>query len=521
MVENCDRCDTSFKSAKTLRHHRKASKKCLKYQTVLFTCKLCFYQTEGLRRIEEHIKECEVPDPLRDSNVEIARITKELAEERTKVKILFSIISSVSPIPLDDLISEQEGGIHLFGLTSESKIYLHQNISNQVVDVPPIVKVENKGEPTSGRQNKVIRKYRRIKKIITNPEPDKKQVTITIDKVDELKKKETSEHLCGHTISELKELCRAIMEQIKVSRLYGKFLTKLRSTRSKLLGPLTVEEYCKILDEHVEILSPIFQDKHKNPRRVKFNVSRSLTPIDARLLRYDGFTDTQMDADCREKLKRVLKYGRIFPKEFTPYVFNDLGRNFLNYGVAIFTLERLVRWYIINPYGFFNVVYVPLPKSTDSDPYSFYTLSSIKKGKRKWDMNCRLENLVLDLVSFLCPYMVKTFRELYYSLFSDNIYRPNYTSTSAFAAQDCEQLIQNIILISQPIRFSKLLRTLFIKECLHEPTELDIFNLQGDDMLQRKRFQEKEKVEMVDTIGQLFDGISDDDAVNFYKSRGC
>ena len=139
MAENCDKCDTSFKNAKTLRHHQRTSKKCIKYQTVLFTCKLCCYQTEGLRRIEEHIKECGVSkpkDPLRDLNSEMARLTKELTEERTRSKVLSSILSSVSSIPLGDLVSEQEGGIHLFGLTSESKIYLHQNISNQVVDVP-------------------------------------------------------------------------------------------------------------------------------------------------------------------------------------------------------------------------------------------------------------------------------------------------------------------------------------------------------------------------------------------------
>jgi hypothetical protein len=43
--------------------------------------------------------------------------------------------------------------------------------------------------------------------------------------------------------------------------------------------------------------------------------------------------------------------------------------------------------------------------------------------------------------------------------------------------------------------------------------------LYGDDALQRKRFQEKDDGDLVEIIKQIFDGISSEDAVDFYRSR--
>ena len=49
--------------------------------------------------------------------------------------------------------------------------------------------------------------------------------------------------------------------------------------------------------------------------------------------------------------------------------------------------------------------------------------------------------------------------------------------------------------------------------------ENDKFNLYGDDSLQRKRFHDKEDVDLVDIIKQLFDDISSEQAVDFYRIR--
>lgn len=94
-----------------------------------------------------------------------------------------------------------------------------------------------------------------------------------------------------------------------------------------------------------------------------------------------------------------------------------------------------------------------------------------------------------------------------------------YEETSGFAKEDCEQLAQNIVLVSQPKKFCNKLRELFIKGCTYTITSNDSFNLTGDDALQRKRYKEHEKAEMVGTVGQMFDDITDEQSVLFYKSR--
>ena len=92
-------------------------------------------------------------------------------------------------------------------------------------------------------------------------------------------------------------------------------------------------------------------------------------------------------------------------------------------------------------------------------------------------------------------------------------------SYRSFIAEDCEQLAQNIILVSQPRKLCDKLRKLLVENCTYKHTKQDHFSLVGDDVLQRKKFQTKEKIEMVDTVSQLFDDITDEQAVNFYKSR--
>ena len=515
----CSDCDSSFKDSRGLRQHQKKTRSCQKYKNILFVCQICQYQTQGLKNMDEHIKICvDIEPPLPtllkqvDPTMELTRLNHELEVEKTRVKILWSILGSVTNINLKDLVSEHENELHIFGLSSETTLYLHENTCNEVVSVGII-----EDETDVVKIEKSSNNYRRVKKIVVNPEPNKEDVCTVIDTVDKMKK--TFTHLEGDTITGIKEGCKEILSQIVSSRTYSKLLTKLKQLRSKLLGTLTIDEYKVVLNCHVTELTHIFTLKQQNERKIKTTISKSLTPIDTRLLQYHGFTNTQLDAECRDTLKNVFKYGIVSPKEFIPYTNATFMSGLSNYGVAVFPIEKLIKWCNINPYNFFNVIYVTLPKSSVEDPYSFYTLGSIKKGHRKWDMNCRLEDFSSDISSVLLPYMVSMFRDLYYHLFNDNVYRPDYLSTSTFAMEDCEQLAQNIVLVSQPKKFCNKLRALFIKGCTYNITSNDSFNLTGDDALQRKRYQEHEKEEMVGTVGQMFDDITDEQSVLFYKRR--
>jgi len=537
----CSDCNSSFKDANCLLQHQKKTRLCQKYKNILFTCQICQYQTRGLKTIDNHLKICTEDIPIVETPVVetpvvetpvvetpvvetpvvetpvvetpvvetpvVEHLAQELEKEKTRVKVLWALLSSVTNIDLSTLISSKDNDLHIFNLSTDSTLYLHENTNNNIVSVTEdetdLVKIEKSSS-----------NYRRVKKITVKPEPNKEEVTSVIDTVDKMK--ETFTHLDGNTVNGIKESCKEILKQLLTSRTYAKHLSKLKQLRSKLLCTLSIEEYKEVLEYHVIELTNIFTIKQQSERKIKTSVLKSLTPIDNRFLRYPGFTTTQLDAECRDTLKKVFKYGINFPKEFTPYS-NISG--LANYCVAVFPIEKLIKWCIINPYNFFNVIYIDLPKSSSDDPYSFYTLRSVNNGYRKWDMNCRLEDFSSDIESSLLPYMISMFRDLYYHLFNDNVYRADYSSTSGFAMEDCEQLAQNIILLSQPRRFCNKLRTLFMNNCTYSVTTKDSFNLTGDDSLQRKKYQEREKIEMVGTVRLLFDNITDEQSVQFYKSR--
>ena len=507
----CKNCSTSFSTSRYLTKHQANTKSCLKYREVFFCCERCgTFKTKGIRNIEIHLEKCtgEFTHSIK-CETELEKLKAELEIEKTRSTVYASILGSLYNINPENILENKKNDLYLFNITPETKIYLQDKLPEGMLQTQTN-KVETYKHST--------KKYRRITKLEGALEPTKQDVSQVINLIDK-KSKESLRQLDSVKAEGITRICNDYIAQLKNSRVYTKILKNLRLQRSKLLGTLQLDEYIAVVKSHTAHVEKIFKDKQQTAKKAKNNTLISLTPMEARLLRYQGYTDTQMDADCRERLKSLLKYGGDFPKEFEPFDLQKFTQKLTNYSVAVFPIDRLVRWALINPYGFWNVVYLPLPKSGPKDPYSFYVLRTTKKGKRYWNMDCRLEDFTTDLITSIQPYLISTFRNLYYSIFNDNNYRNNYMNLSTFASEDCEQLAHNIILLSQTRKFGKRLRTLLVTECMYKNTNNDSFSLTGDDSLQRKRFQEREKVEVVSTVRQLFDEITDEQAVEFYKCR--
>ena len=298
--------------------------------------------------------------------------------------------------------------------------------------------------------------------------------------------------------------------------MYTKLLHNLKKERGKLLKLTSIETYKDVLEEHIASVMKIFKEKQQTDKNIRRNTMTSLSPFDSRLVEYPGFTDTLLGIDCRERLKDAIKCNQNFTKKLSPYSFEKTTKPLTTYAVAVFPLDILLKWCLINPIGQSNIIYVHRPSQ---DPYSFYTLTSIKNGKKYWTMNCRLENLSNDIISSTRPYLIHTFRKLYYMVFKDNIYRANYNELSNFAGEDCEQLARNIIFASKPKNVCHKLREIIMASCVYKPTDNDIFSLLGDDPLQRKRFNLPEIVDIQGIVSSMFDEISVEDATNFYESR--
>ena len=68
-------------------------------------------------------------------------------------------------------------------------------------------------------------------------------------------------------------------------------------------------------------------------------------------------------------------------------------------------------------------------------------------------MDCRLEYFTNNFIAQILPYLITKFRQIYNDVFHDNCYRENYKMQSQILECDCEQLLQNIIFLTDTKKF--------------------------------------------------------------------
>ena len=263
----------------------------------------------------------------------------------------------------------------------------------------------------------------------------------------------------------------------------------------------------------------IFKEKNYTVKKITTIISKGLSALENRLISYGDYTNTHIEIDEIMKIGVVLDVYSKTEKEYTPYDAKNIYNLFYNYGTVLFPIKQNIERYFFIRYGFNNIIYLPLPKNTEHDPYSFYTLESVKDKKRCWKMDCRLEDLSSNIIANILPYIISMFRKIYKDVFNDNEFRKDFLKRSQITECECEQLLQNIQLLSHQQEFSKYLRKWVKTISTFTPSENDKFNICSDDSLQRKRFADKEDIDMLDVIKQLFDGISSEDAVDFIRTR--
>jgi hypothetical protein len=218
-----------------------------------------------------------------------------------------------------------------------------------------------------------------------------------------------------------------------------------------------------------------------------------------------------------QKLKKSLTIFNGSDPDYKPFIFDEFMRKFYNYGSILFTIKENLERNLFNTYGFNNVVYIPLKNSTLNDPWSFYTLESLSKEKRYWKMDCRLEDLSLNFFNNMKSYLVNIFRKIYSDIYHDNHYRKDYNNSN-ITELDCEQLLQNIYILLNPKDFCNFLRQLVVEKATYIPTENDKGDFLSDDRIQKKRFSDNnEKYDVFDLIRLLFDDISSEEAIDFYR----
>ena len=543
---------------------------------IIFVCKKCLFSNNTEQIVVNHNKNCDgilniCPEKITSlgENIKLLNKTTEnlsaqLVLERFKNKIYRSLIENNTSICISNILTEKEDGLHVWTGTGILPVHVHElSLEEQGVVVNSVVtkklspqKIMTEEETTLSP--KIVRKP--PPKISNNilqsklPEIESKIKDEAMDSTDDLSKsrkqsyRSIKTYLGGliqeepteqdkinkislvdskiHHILEgfedLKDVEKSFQDTfiaLKQSRIYTKILSDLARKRLSIFGRMSLASYQNLLSEQIRMMESIFREKNYTEKKSSTIISKGLTPLESRLISYGSYTQTHIEIDEIQKLEISLELEKYSPKEYVQYDSVVFVNSFHNYGLVLFSMKKNLERYLFNRYDFWNVVYLQLPKNNKDDPYSFYILERVTKEKRYWKMDCRLEDLSSNLISSILPIMIGMFRKLYKDVFGDNDFRNDFSSKCQITECDCEQLLQNIILISQPKIFYNLVREMVVSKATYIPTENDKFNLYGDDSLQRKRFHDKEDVDLVDIIKQLFDDITSVQAVDFYRSR--
>ena len=464
---------------------------------------------------------------LKQKDMTILNLQLLLKFELMKNKIYFNIIESQTNITLSDVIKESESQCDIYNYNNgKIPIIVHDFVNNKdivekytlqlskskkkikikQVDEPELILADCSDDDLE-KKNKV---YRTVKKYIKTSE---KELDIKLQNDVKRVDKEIEKIVYDNFDVSYKEITDKIEElfmHITNTRSYTSSLISIQSLRKKLLGKLKLIEYIDIISFHIKRLEAIFANKNYSTKKTINIISKSLTPLDMRFVYYTGYSNIPIDVDEIQKFSLALDILIEHKKQFLPFDKKLLYDNINNYGLSLFELQECIERCIVNRYGFHNIIYIPTSNPSKTDPYSFYTLTKVLE-KRLWKMECRLEDFVTDFLDNVLPYCIFLFKKIYKDVFSDNIYRKNYCSKSQITEFDCEQLLQNIILMSNPIKLCKVFQTIIINNCTITATESDKFNLYADDKFQQKKFLKGECCNgdnVNDIIKRLFDGIS-------------
>lgn len=482
-----------------------------------FTLKKMMTISEQIRKVEldrdDLQKKCtQLEKTIAEKNELINKLRTELRFDRFKIHILTQLFQTLKEegLYLDpaSIIEEKEGEVHVYNYEG----------GNIPVIVHDYLGEENRVYAITG--TKKPQTFRGVKSKQSAHEETPEELEEKVRKADEQLEEMEKEHL-DPSYKDTLTLIESCFEEISKNRVYKKAMETIRDNRSKLLSKVALDPYVKLLKGHIERLKGIFGAKKYESKKITESIEKTMTPLEQRLSQYGQYFNTSLSIDEQHKLKTALVIHADYPTRYIPFCLESIQQNFYNYGLAVFTLKETFKWVFVNPYGFHNLVYVPLEKSTADDPYSFYVLEKVDgTGKRFWKMECRLDDFSKILSSQLLVYTTQLFRRIYKDVFSDNIYRPDYTEKATICKEDLQQLLANIIALTQKKSLCTLLQSIVMKGCTLQPGNLDKFNFTGDDKIVKKQFsQDKDNLDDAYTaVKTLFDQITEDEIRNLFTT---
>jgi len=451
----------------------------------------------------------------------IASLKGKFKFERLKTLMYIKIMNSHG-INIDDVIEETDEGLNIYKTENTNlSVVVHDFFKNKKEPIQQNNEViQETGKQhysicTKSRKKHNQKTYRTIKnkdKQLKDEKPELQEEKIK--KVEEEFENIVNQNFdisYNHTIEKID----SIFKELESGRICKKSsFVSIKEQRALLIGKINLPEYILMLKKHNKKLSDILIKKDYEHKKINLNISYSLTPLEQRLLNFYTYFNTEIDTDEMQKFQLVLKVNTPYPRRYIPFAYGDFFEHIYNYGMAVLSVKENLKRVLVNPYGFSNIVYVNNEKSSKEDPYSFYCLEKIDDdGRRLWKMECRLYEFTKFISQNLLTYTINIFKKIYMDIFTDNIYRKDYKDKAVICRQDCEQLLFNILELSNTKALCETIRKTVLKNSVIEPSKLDKFDFTADDKLIKKQLNSENdsKEQSIHSIKRLFDNISKED----------
>lgn len=486
------------------------------YKNITFCCDICGFKTKDIKILDIHVDICTEENPSYDLYTDDIGTQTENFKKDIGTESLSDINHN------ENIENKLKCHIWMELLKANTNIRIPENLEiswdNNIKNIDNIQKeLEIYNNKNNIFSNNTTSKNQRFKPIRSE---QVEQISSTIIKQNEKFDSDIEEELSYYKI--LDEITyQNILQKIKDSKQISKPLKELALARSRSLPLMGMEKYRNMINDHLKTVEIIL--KEKNTKRIDYYISQSLTGLDVRIANLWHLANyVDFESDMLHDLEITLKISE--PKHLKQYEnFNieKIQDRLINYGLALLTLEDMIRISLINPHGYNTIVYLELKKSKSEDRYSFYVLHKYieDKGKREWKMDCRLEHLSTQISSQLKKYMIELFRKIYYGIFKDNDYRVDYASKCQITECDLNQLLRNIVTCSKDIEFIKLVQKIIVENSTYVPIDnIDKFNLFGDDFQQRNRFMQYIENDPVEVMSSLFDNVTMEQLVDLYRN---
>jgi hypothetical protein len=479
---------------------------------------------------------------------QIKLLEKQLLVEKIKNQFYSQLLLQTSNLKIDKIFNEQTDGFHFYDINNSDNIHIH--IHNYIKQISPNILIEthhhNIQNQNQNNQAMMLPKNDLSNDRINDNEVhddvdddvDEIEVDVDddvkiIDHVNEIhndgfihssKQESKNSETLDEILIQLDQNFKIFHDSISsISKSKSiSFLIKIKSLRLSILNKISIHDYIQIIQEHLKKITSILQSSSLYKNDTQTFLQKSLSPLEQRLVFFPNFHTSFLEFDEIQQLQHSMsiKHLHLNNHSLKPFSYESFFKNLINYSIALSPIIAILENLLFHSPQNNNIIYIKPEKKPKShlDNFTFYFLEKISDtNKLSWKLDCRLEDFSNLITQQLQPFIIKLFREIYFNIFHDNIYRHDFHHFSQITECESKILFQNLITIHDPISLSHLLCESTIFNSTYKIKPNDILNLKSDDALQRKKFEEHtpNQQNILQIIKILFDNISNEDAKNY------